>query len=224
MSLAIPLTAQQIDAANSIYERLPQWKASDSALTRLASRFPDFDTESVLLKVVAINSLYSTRILAVDRMTRHVKGIIDQTDLSTKGIELVEELAALPAAAGHRKLNHTAFAAKFAHFFIDSERFPILDSHAERMLSCHLRRRDRVRDEAHRYRAFVANFHTLKGLAGYNGPTREFDRYLWIAGQYRVWRKKLKEKINGELAALFSERSRAVMDNLDTLMPPGVFD
>jgi hypothetical protein len=98
-----------------------------------------------------------------------------------------------------------SFASKFAHYFIDAERFPILDSYAESMVSLHLGPRS-VRDASQPYAAFVENLHTLKRLAGYTGSMRALDQYLWLAGQYQAWRRNADRPLNGEIRDLFEKR------------------
>jgi hypothetical protein len=57
------------------------------------------------------------------------------------------------------------------------------------MLKYHLGKRDYVEDQERPYIGFVKNFHTLKRLAELSASNRELDRYLWLAGQYREWRR-----------------------------------
>jgi hypothetical protein len=207
MNLAIPLSIDKIEAANHLHERLEQWRLADEALTRLADRFRDFGPEACLLKVVAVNGLYGTNLYAITRMAKHVAGVLKGIDLATPGPGVVERLADLPAAKGQeRKRRHYSFASKFAHFFLDQERFAIMDSYAVATLKRHLGR-NYSEDKAHRYTAFVRNFQELKSLSGFTGSNRELDRYLWLAGEYAASQKKRKVPINAEVAALFTHPS-----------------
>lgn len=98
---------------------------------------------------------------------------------------------------------HLSFASKFAHFFIDAARFPILDRYAERMVALHL-------DRAHhttggtRYARFLADLDWLRTAAGLDGSPRDLDRYLWLAGQYTAGRRNPRAAINIELQRLFT--------------------
>lgn len=148
MDLAVPLSMSQIEAANRLHQQLTQWQVTDSALHTLNDRFPGFDIESSLLKVVAVNQLYGTNVYAVVRMAQHVSEVMQETG-GKEDTDLVEELASL----NDRK--HRSFASKFAHFFIDMERFPIFDSFAVKMVAYHLGTQRQVRDSAHPYRRFV---------------------------------------------------------------------
>ena len=225
MPLAIPLTPDQIDAAQQLHARLGQWRAADDALRALAKQFPGFDSASTLLKVVTVNALYGTNVLAIIRMATHVRGVLEKTNLEASGPELVERLAGLPPAKGQRPRRHHSFAAKFAHFFINEHRFPIMDSYAAQMLVAHLGRANIVQDPRHPYVAFSRNLGTLKALAALQVTNRELDRYLWLAGQYRAWHKGRERRspvqINVELARLFVQPSRDIVRALARLLPAG---
>lgn len=80
ISLAVPLTMAQIEAANRLHGKLIQWQVTDRALHILQENLPGFDSEATLLKVVAVNQLYGTNVYAVVRMVRHV---FEQQSLSS---------------------------------------------------------------------------------------------------------------------------------------------
>ncbi len=220
MKLAVPLSQQQIEAAMRLQATLDQWSATDEALEALAKRFPDFDPPSTLLKTVAINALYGTNVYAHIRMARHVGDVLAKTDCAAAGPELVERLAALPKAEGQKSdRRFHSFGSKFAHFFVSSDRFPIMDSYAAEMVRHHLGRNNYVVDWGRPYMAFVQNFQTLMSLASLKCGNREFDNYLWIAGQYRKWRRIPKAQINAELRALFENPLAAAAAELGVISP-----
>ena len=220
MGLQQPLTEIQIDAAARLYELLESWKTTDSALNELADHFPGTDLESCLVKTVTINSLYSTQVWAVWRMAVHVQEILNREDTSTAGSELIESLAALRKVDGSGvERRFRSFASKFAHFFIDSDRFPILDSLAEKMIAYHLGR-VRAKNDAYPYVAFHENFFTLKKAANIaDRPNCDLDRYLWLAGQYRHWLTKPEAEIGREVRSLFETENSEIKRLLDQLFP-----
>src|SRR5438874_11882465 len=118
MDLAVLLTMSQIEAANRLHQQLPQWKVTDCALHKLKVQFQGFDSESSLLKVAAINQLYGTKVFAIVRMAEHIEKVMANAS-SMDDVGLVNEIATLS------DMKHTSFASKFAHFFVDAERFPI---------------------------------------------------------------------------------------------------
>lgn len=215
----VPLSARQVAAAGRLYGRLEQWRGGDAALEALVERFPGFDAAGTLLKVVAVGSLYGSAAVNSARFAKHVRGVLTEEALASAGPELVEQLAAVPPAPGeHRARLHLAFASKFAHFFVDPDRFPIMDTHAGRMVKLHLGRRNRVSDESHRYLEFVTNFRRLRAMAGLKGPKRELDRYLWLAGRYRQWLKNPSTRVNAELGSLFRSTDEQVCSELRALV------
>jgi len=223
-ALAIALTADQVEAAGRLYSQLRQWQVSEAALDALADRVPGFSEEAVLLKAVAVNGLYGTNVLALSRMAIHVRKTIEKSDLRTAGPELVEGIARLPREDGETaNRRHHSFASKFAHFFIDAERFPIMDSYAVAIVRVHLGVANYNQNREKPYLAFVENLKTLRTLAELNVTNREFDRYLWIAGAYRTYRKccdaERKAKISVELNRLFTNPSESIRGDLDALMP-----
>jgi hypothetical protein len=218
MDLAVPLQIEKIEAASRLHERLEQWRLADVALRLLADRCPSFAPDACLLKVVAVNALYGTNVYATTRMAKHVASVLALADLRTAGAELVERLADLPRTEGQkRQRHHYSFASKFAHFFVEEERFPIMDSYALKTLKRHLGRRGYLDDPAHPYPAFVSNLQELKRRSGVNCSNRHLDRYLWLAGEYAAWKKTSAAAINAELSALFAHASGDVAALLDIL-------
>jgi hypothetical protein len=210
-SLVVPLLVSQIEAANKLHSRLLQWQITDQALQSLHARFPGFGIEATLLKVVSVNQLYGTNVYAVMRMAQHItKVMLDANEREAS--ELVEELASL----GSRK--HLSFASKFAHFFIDMERFPIYDSFAAKMVTYHLGIYPQGKNKAHPYRAFVENIDILKRYAHLYCTNTELDRYLWLGGLYRSWEKNKGAQINAEVAQLFNSLSSTPTTELAQLL------
>jgi hypothetical protein len=54
---AKPIDRSQIDAANLLHHRCPQWSSTDRAFERMARLFPGWDRESCILKSAVINDL-----------------------------------------------------------------------------------------------------------------------------------------------------------------------
>jgi hypothetical protein len=186
----------------------------------LGNRFSDFGIESALLKVAAINQLYGTNVYAVVRMAERVCAIMANDALPRTDATLVEHIAALPPAPGQpHERKHISFASKFAHFFIDRERFPIYDSYAVKMVEYHLGSSDRMADLQHPYQAFVQNIQRLKRRDGITGTNQELDAYLWLAGLYWEKRRTATPQINAEAARLFEASAPDIVTTLAELLP-----
>ncbi|MDB5386679.1 MAG: hypothetical protein JWM11_2325 [Planctomycetaceae bacterium] len=220
--LAVQLVSSQIEAAERLYQRQKPWQLSNAALYRLKDCCPGFDHEETLLKVVAINALYGTNLYALVRMAEHICKTLKGKDLNAEGPELVEMLACLPASSDEKKSRHHAsFASKFAHFFVDSESFPIMDSIAVEMLKHHLGQGQWQKDSKRPYLAFVANIERLRQRSGIDCTNSELDRYLWLAGLFRRWDNPKDGKINREASILFANQSPDVARDVKSLTASG---
>lgn len=195
-TLAVPLSMAQIDAANRLHHQLRQWLTAEAALGVLRARFPEFSMEATLIKVVAINQLYGTQVWGVTRLAERITEFLDGREAQDID-DLVEQLAQIT----DRKLH--SFASKFAHFFVDAERYPIYDEYAATMVGFHLGIRGKVTNTARRYEAFRQNLELLKWHAGISCSNAIFDHYLWLAGLYHKWRNNHDAKINLEVRAIF---------------------
>jgi len=210
----------QLTAAKRLYGRLPQWHATNRALEALGQRFPDFGIESALLKVAAVNQLYGTNVYAIVRMAEHVCIVMAGNGNTHAEETLVERVAALPPTPGQpRDRRHISFASKFAHFFVDAERFPIYDAYAVKMVEYLLGANNRVSDPQHPYRAFVQNLRQLKQRDQITCTRQELDAYLWLAGLYWEWLRSAKAQINTEVAQLFEAPPPDVAVKLAALLP-----
>ncbi len=223
-ALPVPLTAAQVAAANTLHRQLTSWATTDRALALLDARCEGFGPEATLLKVVAINQLYGTNVYATTRMAAHVSAELARQPPAPSAdpeadIALVERIAALPPAPNQpHPRKHTSFASKFAHFFIDRDRFPIYDEYAARTVHLHLGQ-NRHKEPARPYRAFVRNVHALRDRAGLACTLAELDRYLWLAGLYRAWQRNHAATINVEVATLFDTATPATTAALAALAP-----
>lgn len=190
--LAIPLRQSQIDAAKEFLAG--GWESKE--FDQLRAAFPS-PLEAVRIKAIVLNALYGTNIIAIGRVADRVELLL-RTNQWT-GADLVEQLVA--EIRGVTKRGEYSFAAKYAHFFIDSS-LPILDSFAEWMLGRHLGRQLQSKD-ARRYHRVTVDIETLKRVAGLNCNCADLDAYLWVAGEYWYWKDHPKYKISGDLKPRF---------------------
>lgn len=191
--LAIPLSQVQIEAAIEFWGK-DGWETPE--ILQLKRVFPNCD-EAVGVKAMAVNALYGTNIRAITKAGDCVKNVLKGKH--STGPELVEDLVAEMHRAMGR--NNYSFAAKYAHFFIDST-LPILDWYAEWMVGQHLGRSMRSKSQK-RYIKFTDEVETLKRTAGLKCSCADLDKYLWMAGEYRYWKAHPKTRISAELKPHF---------------------
>jgi hypothetical protein len=166
---------------------------------------PGFSHGECLIKASAINQLYGTNVYALARMAKHLAGVMARP----RGDDLVEQLGTLITDGKPRR--HLSFASKFAHFFIDKERFPIFDSYANERLRFHVAGVALPTDDPPAYVDYVAAHNALITLCGLACSGRELDRYLWIAGLHRAWSRNPRAQINVEVRTLFLD---AISDHI----------
>src|ERR1017187_10510268 len=127
VQLAIPLKQSQIDAANQFWKG--GWESKEFEQLRMA--FPN-PLDAVRIKAIVLNVLYGTNIIAIAQAADRVERVLKANQWT--GSDLVEQL--VNEIRGVTNQSNYSFAAKYAHFFIDSG-FPILDWFAEWRLGAH---------------------------------------------------------------------------------------
>jgi hypothetical protein len=209
-SLDHPLCQAQIDAANALHAALVGWQRADEVLASLARHFPSNTSEAhVLPKAIVLNSLYTTSVLAIQAMAKHVAEVMAEAG-DQPGVEVVEEIAWLHDLGEHKKSRRfLSFASKYCHFLVDAGSFPILDDFAGRALSYHLGRRNRspMRGTAEDYPNYVADINRLCAAGRLACDYTQLDHYLWLCGQWLEYQKRKESgepgPINGEVSSLF---------------------
>ena len=199
----IPLIESEIDRANRLFEMAEGWSATVEAMDLIREKLPGFDLSTCLVKFAAVNTLYATRVYATTRMAKYVHQVTPRNTASL-GPDFVDRLSELPVEDPDEKVRRfTSFASKFAHFFVNPERFPILDSFVEVSLKHHLGKGYGY-EPGERYQRFFECVERLRECNGLNHvPYRSLDGYLWLKGQRLTWGNNKDATINAEIKELF---------------------
>jgi hypothetical protein len=207
---AAKLSIHHLDLAFEIHSRLESWRVADSMLDWLHEKRPEFDLGSTRLKVVAVNSFYSTRLMADELMAKH---IVREMDKPTQ-----DPVTRIACEHGIGKRRFLSFASKFAHFFID-RKFPIYDRVARETVSLLLNCSPAAMEGD--YAEYCAHVKKVNTAVEAGKDSRRLDRYLWLVGQYRDYCKN-PAKINGEARRLFESAgtSSEIRAQLDELIEP----
>jgi len=202
-----------INGASTLHDRHDSWAAGDCILENVREVFPTWDTTSSYAKAVAVNSLYSTNVYSIWQMAVYISTVMSDEGVDQGSPALVEKIAALPKADGDGVVRHfRSFASKFCHFFVNEDRFPILDWYSDWMLKFFLGPEYRY-DEKMPYLSHCENFNALHGRPGLKGFSgRQIDRFLWVSGQYLYWKKHPDAAINSGLRDLFLSDEAEVVD------------
>ncbi len=164
----------------------------EAALTKLFQYAPNnIALEDVLLKVVTLNSLYATGILATYTVAEHIHRCKVDADLQVGDPAIVHVIAKVQIGAKVR--NNYSFASKYCAWHNPTV-YPIYDSFVDQML-WEYQKLDRFatfrRQDLWDYPTFaqvVAQFRAHYRLTEFS--LKEIDKYLWSAGQQRyprVW-------------------------------------
>lgn len=206
----LSLSIDRIELANYWFYEVSSVGTSDIVLDLLAEKFPDNNIESVLIKCVAVNSLYGTNVLAIYNAAEHVTTELASPYIDYDDDEFIKRLATISVIqkGETRELHLISFASKYAHFFINSEKFPMYDSYAMMMIKAHIAKDDMKKNPMNPYIAFKENFLALKGSLGLQVSTRALDHYLWFSGQLKTWQKDHESQINVGLKDLFNSKEQ----------------
>jgi hypothetical protein len=187
----VTVTGERLAAAHRLYEADAEWQAMEQVFDELREGFPsNRELKAVLLKASVVNALYATNVFAIRAMARHICEVFS-TESDPPDLRLVPRIAEL--SVGGKVRRHLSFASKYAHFFVDPDRFYILDYYAGQALAAHLGPR-RV-DAAYwtpDYPTFVQRVETLRRRDGITVSNRELDHYLWL---YGCWRDHLRGRL-----------------------------
>jgi hypothetical protein len=211
----MPLQRAHIEASDRLWNRLEDLRRSDRALAALQGSLPTFDPESTLLKVLALHPFDTSKTHCGQPLAREIGELLRGVDGRRCGIEVVESLAAIADRHGKSSYDGLGFASRFAHHFLDSERFPVLDAWSERALQALLGGELLGSAGDGRYTRFARSFaHVAFPLA--LDRRRRLVRWLWLAGQCTAWRANRRTAINRAVRELFE----AAPEELARLLPP----
>jgi hypothetical protein len=132
--------------------------------------------------------------------------MLEGIDPERCGFELVDALAEVVDRHGKSSYEGLGFASRFAHHFVDDERFPVLDAWSERALQHLLGGELSGAPGESRYALFARNFAFVAGRLGLI-RRRRLGRWLWLAGQYAAWRSNPRTPINHAVRELFERGS-----------------
>ena len=162
----------------------------ESALSQLFGLFPDnVDRTHVLLKVVVLNRLYNTNILAVQTVAKHIVHLgID--DLLKSGAPHAVDLIAEVKIADENKV-FFSFATKYCNWHNPTE-YPIFDGNVDECLSFY-RKRDHFADYrsedfysgtmASRRGKFFGVMSAFRQHYGLDSLSfKQIDKFLWLRG------------------------------------------
>ena len=195
-----------IEAAKQLYERLDGWKLANQVIASYFQAHPDNTKEqSVVVKVVLVNSLYFAGIREPLRMAGHMLGLHGlDAQLMIGEVEAVERIAKADRY-------YVSFASKYAHFHNETA-FPIFDSFAVAAMAQLQERRLNIPS----YTKFFETIKAFREQAGLGSVSWEdFDKYLWLYGQKKALDKRSRA-ISKEVRKLYdAPEGHALFERLE---------
>lgn len=205
--------SEQIAAAARLWSRSAELVRTERALFALQGYFPGLDGEAVLLKFVALQALDTGRMFGLERWAAHTERLLAGVDPRSVEFDIVERLADVPGISARERKGAVTVASRFAHYFLDVDRFPVFDTWSELELA----RLDATPNpSSSRYVRFATRLASVATELGIGRPRRLWS-YLWLAGQLRAWRRSRRRSIHRAARTLFETHA----SELDLLLPPG---
>lgn len=181
-----------VPSKKSIRKHLARWEAEEKytlPVGALSLLFADLcpqntDMESVLLKVCALNDLFSTSIYDTYTVSKHILSLDIDERLRAHDHQLVNDIAKVSINGKTRKFY--SFATKYCSHH-EPDAYPIFDSFVGRMLR-HYRRTDKFEkfqnDDLKNYPRFIEIIESLRDFYGVTEYSlRELDKFLWLVGK-----------------------------------------
>lgn len=181
MSLPEPMPNLVVAAAKKFDD---ENQVLENALRLLIERFPgNDDASSVLLKVVAINALYRTAILAFETVAQHIFDARIDEEIRAGDASVVGRIALVSLKGKMR--NNYSFATKYCSWH-KPDSYPIYDSRVEACLWAYRKQESFLsfRREAlwtySSFREIVSGFRDKYHLNSFT--YKELDKFLYLLG------------------------------------------
>jgi hypothetical protein len=162
----------------------------EQALKELFNQYPhNSDLSRVLLKVVALNRLYSTQILAVMDVAQHIHRNAQDIDsaLAAGSPQIVDKIARVTIGVSGKERRNLSFATKYCSWH-NPESYPIWDSRVDKYLWA-LQKQDHFAPffkanadlwDYPKFREVIIAFRNFYGLG--SSTFKETDKFLWSEG------------------------------------------
>ncbi|MFA6279807.1 MAG: hypothetical protein WC612_03310 [Bdellovibrionales bacterium] len=168
------------------FKKLENYQFQEKSLDLLFKQFCPKNTaiEHILLKVCALNDFYSTHILNVYAVAKHIHLQNVDERLESQEYGLVNDIAKV--FVNGRTINFYSFASKYCSHHKPTT-YPIYDSFVEKVLCAYEKqdgfagfRREDFKDYG-RFVEIVKKFRTFYNLNAFS--MKEIDLFLWLAGK-----------------------------------------
>lgn len=182
-------TCGEVKKYLTLWSQLEDYPEQEKILNKFFRELYPYNNnfDHVLIKVAILNNFYSTRILSIYTVAKHIMDIIDIDNRLKNGDEtLVDEIKKVKVKG--KEFNYLSFATKYCshHNF---RLFPIYDSCVCKMLK-HFRNayhftsfKNKELENYTRFKEIIKEFMGYYGFSSYF-TFKDIDRYLWLSGKH----------------------------------------
>ncbi|WP_263357997.1 hypothetical protein [Acidicapsa ligni] len=179
-------TAESVKSACERFDR--EHELIEQTLSELFQQYPlNNDLRHVLLKVVAVNSLYHTSVYALDTVARHIHAHHKEIDIALdKGSPQIVDKIAKVTVQG-KVHNFFSFATKYCSWH-NPDAYPIYDSRVDHYLWSLQQQQAFATSFIHphlwdypKFHSIVVSFRDAHGLGSFT--FKELDKFLFLQGE-----------------------------------------
>lgn len=168
-----------------------KYAPTEWVLTQLFQKFPEnTDFEEVAVKTKVLNVLYSTNILAVNKVAKHIRDLAIDPDLEAGKAEIVDRIAKVQLSDKIHKF--FAFASKYCSWHNPAE-YPIYDSNVEACLWCYKKQDGfaKFTRNGYGYLEFKSRVDAFRKFYALSSVSyRQLDKFLWSLGDTLLTKAK----------------------------------
>ena len=178
-------TSELVTRYNSLFDQDARYGIADKALAKLFAQYPrNIRFEEILLKVVALDSLYGTNLFHTVKVAKHIYSIRPDSEIENGSLGIVDTIARIEIKGEVKR--YYVFATKYCSWHMPHI-YPIYDKIVDRILWAY-----QISDKFSSFRRsnlknytilleVITQFRRYYGLD--NFTYKELDKFLWYYGR-----------------------------------------
>ncbi|MBR6552928.1 MAG: hypothetical protein IKT89_08845, partial [Clostridia bacterium] len=177
---------EEIEKYLAKWSNLENYHLQEESLNKLFHQLCPNNTDitDILIKASTLNDFYSTNIMSIYPVAKHILGLNIDSRLQNGDITLVDEIKRVQI--NNKTINNYSFATKYCshHNSLD---YPIYDSYVDEILR-YFRNIDNFSNFSNddlkiytKFKSIIIDFKSFYNLDEYN--LKQIDQYLWQLGK-----------------------------------------
>lgn len=186
-SLLIKPSPEEVEKYLKLWEQTDKYIVPEKALLKLFNdTYPlNIDIRDVLTKVTLLNQIYSTNLMNVFAVAKHIVSLDVDMRLMSGDISLIDDIASIPGVKGKQY----SFATKYCSHH-NSSLFPIYDSYVVKVL--------KEFNKTYKFAKFteedLKDYKTFKNILNEfkhhfelgRYSLKQIDQYIWLMGKTKM--------------------------------------